>query len=334
MGQPSIPALHAVSDRSVDMARKLADKKTLTHEGWLELRKSSIGGSEAGALVGMNPYSSAITVYAQKKGLVKDVQTSEAMRLGTDLEAYVAQRYMEQTGNKVRVDNFMYMSDDYDFITANIDRQITGQNGGVECKVMGSGASKYNFEAGEIPEQYYCQCQHYCYVMGWDFVDLAVLVLQRGIEVVRIVRNEDFIRTLIKAEVDFWENNILKEQMPSVDGSEASIETLKELYPKERKDTEITISGLDQMVADYIAASEMEKHYKEVAGRIKGQICTKLGTNAYGLGAKYGVSWKSQTKANISPSKLKAKYPAIYAELVEVSEYRVFRTKTMKKKEK
>lgn len=314
------------------MPRKLADKKTLTHEEWLELRKSSIGGSEAGALVGMNPYSSAITVYAQKKGLVKDVQTSEAMRLGTDLEAYVAQRYMEQTGNKVRVDNFMYMSDDYDFITANVDRQIVGQNGGVECKVMGNGAAKYDFASGEVPEHYFCQCQHYCYVMGWDFVDLAVLVLQRGIEVVHIVRNNEFIETLIKAEVDFWENNILKNQMPSVDGSEASIETLKELYPKEQKDTKISIYGLDQMVAEYNAASDMEKHYKELAGRIKGQICRQLGSNAYGIGDSYSVSWKSQTKPNISASKLKAKYPKIYDELVDISEYRVFRTKKNKEK--
>ena len=33
---------------------------TLTHEEWLRLRKTGIGGSDAGAICGLNPYSSAI----------------------------------------------------------------------------------------------------------------------------------------------------------------------------------------------------------------------------------------------------------------------------------
>lgn len=42
--------------------------KWKTHEEWLELRKAYIGGSEAGAIIGMNPYKSAYTLWAEKTG--------------------------------------------------------------------------------------------------------------------------------------------------------------------------------------------------------------------------------------------------------------------------
>ena len=316
------------------MPRKIADTKKMTHEEWLALRKSSVGGSDAGTCVGRNQYSSLYTLYADKKGLSKPKEDNEAMRQGRDFEDMVARRYMEETGRKIRNDNFMYASDDYDFITANVDRRIVGENGGLECKTMqATVASGYNFDAGEVPENYYCQCQHYMYVMGWDFMDLAILVYGRAFHVVRIDRRDDFIEDLIKAEVDFWTNYVMKDRMPEPDGSEASLETLKELYPDAEKNTEIAIPGLDSLIRDYKSEAELEKIHKERKLRAQEIICAKLGTNEVGIGNAFGCSWKEQSKPSIPAAKLKAKYPAIYNEMVEVSKYRVFRTRNLTKKE-
>ena len=313
------------------MARKIADTKKMTHEEWVKLRESSIGGSEAAICVGMNQYSSLITLYAQKTGLVKPIEDNEAMRIGRDLEQYVADRYTEKTGKKVRNDMFMYAHDDYDFITANIDRRIVYDNAGLECKTMGS-FNGYNLEGGEVPAHYYCQCQHYMAVMGWAYMDLAVLVLQKGLYVIHIERNEDFINRLIEAEVDFWKTNVEPRVMPVPDGSEASLETLKELYPTAEKDSEMEIVGLDQMIEDYKALGEMEKDYKQRKDAIKAQICAALGDHEIGIGERYGCSWKNQSKTTVDTDKLKANYPDVYARCTKTSEYRTFRTKSMKKK--
>ena len=40
--------------------------KTGSREEWLELRKKYIGGSDASAVVGMNPYRSAYALWAAK----------------------------------------------------------------------------------------------------------------------------------------------------------------------------------------------------------------------------------------------------------------------------
>ena len=315
------------------MARKIADTKKMTHDEWVALRKSSIGGSDAAVCVNMNPYSDLLTLYADKKGLSKEKDTSEAMRLGTDLEAYVAERFAEQTGKKVRNDFFMYADDDYDYLTANIDRRIVGENAALECKTMGS-FHGYNFENGEIPSHYFCQCQHYMSVMGFDMVYLAILVLQRGLYVIEVKRDDDFIKQLREAETSFWTQYIMQDRMPEADGSDSSLDTLKELYPKGYKDSEITISGLDRMVTDYKSLKAIADDYGKQAERYKAQICQKLGDNEIGLGVQYGVSWKTQSKTSgYDMKKLQEDYPNINIEKYKkVSEYRVFRTKDLTKK--
>ena len=310
------------------MPKKIADTKKMTHEQWLELRKSSVGGSESATCVNMNPWDSLISLYSRKKGLSKEKETSEAMRLGTDLEAYVAERFTEQTGKKVRNDFAMYADDEYEFLTANIDRRVVGENAGLECKTMGS-FNGYNLEAGEVPSHYYCQCQHYCMVMGFDMMYLAVLVLQRGLYVVEIKRDDDFIKDMKAQEVDFWLNYVCQDRIPAPDGSEASLETLKELYPDARKDTEMQIAGLDTMVRDYKAFDELAKQYTEKKEKIKAQICARLGNYEIGIGDEVGVSWKNQSRMKVDEKLLKAEMPAIYAAYAKPSNYRVFRTKKL-----
>ena len=67
---------------------------------WLRLRKTGIGGSDAGAICGVNPYSSAMKVFREKTREDVEEKDSEAIRIGHDLEDYVAQRFTEATGLK------------------------------------------------------------------------------------------------------------------------------------------------------------------------------------------------------------------------------------------
>lgn len=315
------------------MPKKIADTKKMTHEEWLALRKSSIGGSDSGACANMNQYSSLITLYADKKGLSGDKYVTEAMREGTDLEPYVADRFCEQTGKKVRNDFGMYADDEYDFITANIDRKVVGENSGLECKIMGS-FNGYNLEGGEIPPHYYCQCQHYMMVMGFDSMYLAVLVLQRGLYVNEIKRDDDFIKSLREREIDFWKTYVEQDIMPPADGSDASMDTLKDLYgQKAVKDSEITIPGLDQKIRDFKAAQAMEKEWKDRKLSIQGDICSKLGTNEVGIGNEYGCSWKPQSKTTYDMDAIFAAFPNVnFDKFKKVSIYRKFNTRQMKKK--
>ena len=50
------------------------------------------------------------------------------MRQGCDLEEYVARRFMEETGKKVRRVNSIFYMEENPFMLANVDRLIVGEN--------------------------------------------------------------------------------------------------------------------------------------------------------------------------------------------------------------
>ena len=75
--------------------KKLVSTRNLSREEWLKYRKNGIGGSDAAAVCGLNPYSSPIKVYYDKTTDETSSYDNEAMRQGRDLEGYVAERFME-----------------------------------------------------------------------------------------------------------------------------------------------------------------------------------------------------------------------------------------------
>ena len=59
--------------------KKLVSTTALSREEWLKYRKMGIGGSDAGAICGLNPYSSAMQVYHDKISAVTEDEDREAM---------------------------------------------------------------------------------------------------------------------------------------------------------------------------------------------------------------------------------------------------------------
>lgn len=131
--------------------------KNVSHKEWLRLRKSGIGGSDAGAICGLNPYSSPMTVYQDKTSEDLQTEDNEAMRQGRDLEDYVAKRFTEATGFLVRRSNAMYRSRENPFMIADVDRLLVGEDAGLECKTA-SAFQADKWKDGAIPPHYLHEC--------------------------------------------------------------------------------------------------------------------------------------------------------------------------------
>lgn len=147
------------------MCKVIADIKKITHEEWLAFRKQGIGGSDAGAVCGLNPYSSPMKVFRDKTSQCTEETDNEAIRQGHDLEDYVARRFTEATGKKVRRSNFMYCHEKYPFMIADVDRLVVGEDAGLECKTANA-YSADKWKDGKIPLHYVIQCYHYMAVTG------------------------------------------------------------------------------------------------------------------------------------------------------------------------
>lgn len=107
--------------------KKLTATAGLDKKEWLMYRKRGIGGSDAGAVCGLNPYRTAMQVYEDKTTDKIEEFDNEAMRQGREFEDYVAKRFTEATGKKVRRANFMYYDENYPFMFADVDRMIVGK---------------------------------------------------------------------------------------------------------------------------------------------------------------------------------------------------------------
>lgn len=312
------------------MSRILTPTKDLPHEKWLEYRRTGIGGSDAATIVGLNPYGSLFKLYADKKGLITSIPDNEAMRQGRDLEEYVAKRFTEATGKKVRRRNYMFQHDKYDYVLADIDREIIGENAGLECKTT-SVFNKSDFENGEIPLTYYVQMTHYMAVMGYERMYLAVLILSKGFYWFVIERNEDEINNLVSAESNFWDSYVVPGTPPELDGSEATKNAIAEIYPSE-VDTETNVILPEELMSEYKRVNEAFSNSKVKLEEIKNTIKATLGQCAYGKSGSYNISFKKQEKATIDSKALKKTYPDVYKQFLKKSSARTLRISLIKEK--
>lgn len=307
------------------MYQKIADTKKISHEEWIELRKSGIGGSDAGAVVGLNPYSSPYSVYHEKLGLIEAFEGNDKTRLGTDLEEYVAKRFEEITGKKVRRLNAMLRSVERPYMIADVDRVIVGEDEGLECKTT-SNNEGYKFDEGEYPAYWACQCYHYLSVMGYKRWHLCVLDLFSGkVSVITIERNESEIKALEEIEKTFWEENIKKKVCPAPNGSERCDDIIAEKYPEADDDAPtLDLMGYSKELARLAEIKEQIKPLEAEKSAIEQTIKEALGTSATGEYGLYKVSFKNSVSTRLDTKKLKLEQPQIYAAYASESSSRRF----------
>ena len=295
---------------------------------WETARKHlGIGGSEASAIAGFNPYSSAYSVYWDKVGDIPPKPISEAMRQGSDLEEYVAQRFCELTGKKVKRNAFMLQSIAHPFMLADVDRFVVGENAIVECKTTAN-SQKYTYEdANNIPAYHLVQCLHYMAVVGADKCYLATLVYGKDFFVVEINRSdyEEDIKALIEMEERFWNDNVKAELPPAPDGSDSSTELLAAKYAT--ANDELEPIDLSRFTPQLNRLAELKREIDVLDGEKKGienLLKEQLGEAPEGQSDGYKVTWKNRSSVRLDTKALKADLPEVYAQYAKTSTTRTF----------
>lgn len=281
----------------------------LTHEEWLAERRKSIGGSDAAAIVGMNYYVTPYALWADKTGRLPDQPDNEAMRQGRDLEQYVADRFTEATGKRVRRHMAMFHNPDYPFAHANIDRAVIGERAGLECKTT-SVMNLKKFRNGEYPENYYVQCVHYLAVTGWDRWYLGVLILNQGFHWFVIERDQAEIDALMQAERDFWNAYVIPDIPPPVDGLPPTSEALETVFPGGTAQGQpLDLFGRGEVIRKYLTTKQLIKAYQGELEECRQLLQQDLGDQEAGICGNYSVSWKSQSRSTFDVKRFSAEHP-------------------------
>lgn len=299
----------------------------MSREEWLQLRKTGIGGSDAGAICGLNPYSSPMAVYRDKVGEVQGGEEGrEAIRQGHDLEEYVAQRFMEETGLRVRRSNYMYRSREHPFMIADVDRLVTGEDAGLECKT----ASAYNadkWKDGRIPLHYAMQCIHYMAVTGKKAWYLAVVILGQEFKYYRLAWDDGLINGLIEVERDFWENHVVSGDMPAPDGSKQCSEVLQQYFGTAKKGSMIELIGFDEKLARREEILSRIEELEKEQNRIEQEVKLYMKDNERAYSGKYCVSWTNVCTTRLDAKRIRKMMPEVYRDFATTSTLRRFQVK-------
>ena len=261
-----------------------------------------IGGSAIGAIMGVNPWQSRMEIYAVLSGLMPGPEENEAMFMGKILEPVVARLYQEKTGNRVRRVNYLLQHPDYDFATANIDREIYGTpdgNGILEVKT----ASEYQdseWRNGNIPPHYMCQLQWYLWITGYKWGSFAALVGGNKFYTYRVERDEALIDLMVGEAYRFWHEHILRGVPPQPDASDSCKKALDAMYPTPEP---LKMAELPDMAFEWIQsyqeAGQIEKEAKAHKDDAANKLRAVLGDAEVGVwNGQEVVTWKASKNGN------------------------------------
>ena len=305
--------------------KKLVSTLNLDKKSWLRYRKRGIGGSDAGAVCGLNPYRTAIQVYYDKTSEEIEEIDNEAMRQGRELEEYVARRFCEASGKKVRRANALFYDEKNPFMLADVDRMIVGENAGLECKT----ASPYmadQWKEGSIPVSYQIQCYHYMAVCGADAWYIAVLIYGREFKYYRIERDDEVIENLIRIEKEFWNDHVLSRVIPDPDGSKTADLAIAERF-RETQGTTILLSGFDERLRRRQELLTVMEHMETEKRQIDQELKIYLGNAETAENEHYRVSWKNVSRSSLDEKRLKKEEPEIYEKYRRITTSRRFTVK-------
>ncbi len=317
-----------------------------SHEDWLQLRNTGIGGSDAGGVMGMSQYSSLLSIWMDKTGraISKDLSDNEAVQVGNILEPlirdYILPEYLEEQGHSVEViaPTHMYRSIENPFMIINVDGflevgelhtdvaddvpTLDYKTVGLEIKTGNSYVlSQWGGKDGnEIPDSYYCQVQHY--MAGTGLTKFWVFGLIGNNRLLRIVpRNNEFIARLVEAERSLWDkvvlNDVLFAPMPS--GSDSDMDALFTLgSPQE--DSTVDLSDLGTNLEMYLHHKEQIDLLETAREMLKQQILMAMGKSKYGEGIGYKATFSRFDRSNFNKGKFEKDNPGMLDNYISYNE--------------
>lgn len=149
-----------------------------SRDEWLQARRNFIGGSDASAVLGMNPYKTNVELWEEKIGMAvpEDISEKPYVKYGHDAEPLLRGLFaLDFPEYEVHyIDNNIFLNDKYPFAHASLDGWLiepeTGRRGILEIKtssiVQSMQKERWN---NRIPDNYYIQCCHYMAVLEADF---------------------------------------------------------------------------------------------------------------------------------------------------------------------
>lgn len=293
----------------------------------LATRRSGIGGSDVASILGISPWKSAYDVYVAKTSDATgdDLDGKDHIIFGNLMEPVIREEFSRRNGKTVITSDEVFRHPEHDFMLANVDGILDGENAGLEIKTASEYSSEQWGEDGtdHVPAYYLTQGLHYMAVMGWDRIYFAVVIGGNKYKQYVVERDEEAIASLIAVEKRFWENHVIAKVPPP-----RPVEVLRDVWSSttgQKKEANLDIlAAVEQYKQIKADVTELSKKQAELEAVIKEYIAD---ADELTYNGKKIASWKfNKSSMRFVADKLKQERPDLYEMYVsEVPGPRVFR---------
>lgn len=193
-------------------------------DAWRQARRSSIGASDAAAVMGISPWKTEAQLWDEKaNGKTLDFNNSDTVR-GHRSENHILELYGIETGRKIfSGERIMLMSNHNWFMSCTLDGiDFTNEDNPIVIEVKSVKFSHGEWSDDKIPDYYFTQLLHQLAVTGWNEAILLVRFTRNegwesASERMYHVKREDVqdqIDKLVRKESKFWNEYVVNKKRP------------------------------------------------------------------------------------------------------------------------
>jgi predicted phage-related endonuclease len=193
-------------------------------QGW------TLGGSEAAAACGVDPWRSRVALWLEKRGEWPNVAGEPAI-WGTLLEPVVYGELERRGFSVMPAPARGFTDDDLPWMIGHPDgfAELDGEAALLEIKTAGQWtANEWKGESG-APLPYLLQLHHYFYITGYSLALLAVLIAGQRLETRIVHRDDAVIARMLDLEGEFIDH-LRTGNMPAPDGSDSARDALRSAF--------------------------------------------------------------------------------------------------------
>jgi len=289
---------------------------------WLRWRQKGLGGSDAAAIVGLDPFRSAMMVWLEKTGMlpVDHAAEDEPMRWGRRFESVIVEEFEQRTDLRVGAQQLGAVHPERPHLRATLDGFVyEGQAeeaaplGIYEAKTASRRA--WDWLAG-VPDHVQVQVQHNLAVTGLGHAWVATLLLSPVPRLVirELERDDAAIDVLVQLEDAFWQR-VLEQRPPAADSGEATAEALRRAFsdPVAGQSVELTAEGLE-LVRQRSRAKAEETAAAARRQGAENALMAMLGGAEIGLvNGREVLTWKRFEQQRLDVDALRQRHPKIAA---------------------
>lgn len=225
-------------------------------------RRTGIGASEIGALLGMDPYKSAIDIYLRILGLADEQAESHHIKRGVYLEPALREWASNETRMQFDPPSPRTLRHPrHQRVLASPDGVAIDSNGRLVCLELKAPGPHTLHEWGEgddAPDRYVMQLHQQMCV--WNAASGILAGLVGGeLRIYRYERDTEIDAAIISTINDWWVRHIDGGEMPEPDGSRSYGEYLSGKWSKTRGEIIRADGATEDLLAEYRAARAMRE---------------------------------------------------------------------------